>query len=111
MKLITERMLIGQVAERFRRQYGARLDSPLYDGRVPRLMLAALESLDKETATAADVSLICGNDSWVQIKCDECGESVDAVIRVGQEPDYDSSTASLCFGCVRAAATIAGNHL
>jgi len=47
-----------------------------------------------------DVDRVIGNASWTRLHCDGCGESVDAVITVGQEPDYESATASLCPKCM-----------
>lgn len=35
--------------------------------------------------------------------CHGCGRSVAAVARVGEEPDYESSTARLCRDCLLAA--------
>ena len=32
--------------------------------------------------------------------CDGCGLTFEAVVVVGQEPDWDSSTARLCKGCL-----------
>lgn len=62
-----------------------------------------LDALDGETATPADVDSIIGNSSWTRLTCDECGKEVDAVLTVGQEPDYESHTASLCRNCVKLA--------
>lgn len=50
-------------------------------------------------ATAKDVAEIVGNDSWVGERCDECLER-DAIVLVGQEPDYESATVYLCAECV-----------
>ena len=33
-------------------------------------------------------------------QCDACGEVVDRVVTVGEEPDYESSTATLCRTCL-----------
>lgn len=35
--------------------------------------------------------------------CDQCNKEVDTLVVVGQEPDYESRTASLCPDCVKAA--------
>lgn len=47
------------------------------------------------------VDEVIGNTSWTACRCDECEGQFDAVIEVGQEPDYESSTAKLCEGCVQ----------
>lgn len=54
-------------------------------------------------ATAADVERIIGNDSWVSIYCDECGNKVPVVIEIGDAPDYGSSTANVCLTCLEEA--------
>jgi len=37
------------------------------------------------------------------IMCGECGKSVDAVIQIGEEPDFESRTAYVCLACLRKA--------
>lgn len=59
----------------------------------------ALVALGSEPS-ADDVDRVIGNTSWTQCRCDECDTVCEEVIQVGQEPDYDSSTAELCFDCV-----------
>jgi hypothetical protein len=46
------------------------------------------------------VDQIIGNGSWTRVKCDNCGK-VASVVTVGQEPDYESSTANVCQDCLR----------
>ena len=93
MKLITERDLIMGVAEAWSRQY----TNASGDKAVIKKMLQAL---DKETATREDVKDIIGNYSWTQITCDECGQYSTLVVQVGQGPDYESNTATLCAECL-----------
>jgi hypothetical protein len=38
-------------------------------------------------------------------KCDACGEERERLVRVGEAPDYDSSTATLCRECLVEALT------
>ena len=61
-------------------------------------------------ATAEDVKDIIGNDSWTNLRCDECEtDGLDVIIQVGQEPDYDSSTVNLCIDCsVKATSLLKG---
>lgn len=33
-------------------------------------------------------------------QCDECGQECDMLILLGQEPDYESSTAGICKNCL-----------
>lgn len=37
------------------------------------------------------------------LECNGCGERVCAVVTVGEEPDYESSTTNLCKACLLAA--------
>jgi hypothetical protein len=96
MELITERSLIATVSERWREQYS----SSRYPDK--QSIAVRLEKLDLKTATAEQVKEIIGNDSWTRVpRCSECGtESVARIVRVGEEPDYDSNTAYLCPSCV-----------
>lgn len=50
--------------------------------------------------TPEDVDDVIGNNSWTAVFCHECGKSVDEVVQVGQEPDYDSCTANICKPCL-----------
>ena len=92
MEIITKRSLILDVADRWKSQYP---DGK--DGIYEKLMDL------KISATEDDVALIIGNSSWTEINCDECGRSVDAAAQVGQEPDYESRTAIVCFPCLEIA--------
>lgn len=53
------------------------------------------------TATAADVAAIIGNSSWVGHQCNECGEGADVAFQLGQEPDYESHTVTVCAVCAK----------
>lgn len=50
-----------------------------------------------------DVNKVIGNTSWTDCLCNECGELVEEVVQLGQEPDYDSATANICFPCLKKA--------
>jgi hypothetical protein len=114
MKLTTQRDLIRAVAARWRQQYEPFThDTPLFSVRnVYRQAISnkeiaeTLDAIDAETATPEDIAAIIGNESWTRLSCDECGKDTDAVLTVGQEPDYDSHTASLCRSCVKRAFSI-----
>ena len=98
MKLITERDLIRSVSSRWNEQY---------KHWPPGDRLAAL---DLEVVTADEVAGIIGNTSWTHIKCDECGdEDTGAVVQIGQEPDYESCTATICFACLEKALALKPN--
>jgi hypothetical protein len=107
MKLITERTQVREVAAMWANSYP--LSEPY--GRDPdkQAITRALAALDAETATAADVAAIIGNDTWCgPSTCHECGAVVDVAVQVGEEPEYESRTATLCFACVEQALTLIG---
>lgn len=56
--------------------------------------------------TEDKIKSIIGNDSWTRLECDECHQDSDIVIRLGQEPDYDSATVHVCMKCLRKAARL-----
>jgi hypothetical protein len=101
MKLLNERAQIKGLAQRWRRQY----PKGTYDADTRgRNVQAELDALDEETATADQVAEIIGNGSWVQPRaCHECKAETWDLVEVGEEPDYDSSTASLCAPCLASA--------
>lgn len=100
-KLITRRDVIRGIAKRWHEQYG---DNPERHGPDKTEIYRGLLALDLETCSPADVEAVIGNATWTRLKCNGCGRDVDAVVQVGDEPDYESSTADLCRSCAEAAA-------
>jgi len=113
MKLITQRDQIRTIAERWKGQYCRRAFSPaankvidfwsrVYICDSTEEVYKKLAALDVETATPADIDAIIGNDFWGKLgyHCNECdAEPPDAILQVGEEPDYESRTAFLCRDC------------
>lgn len=66
-----------------------------------------LESLPKNSASIEDVVSITGEEFRSRVGgpflCNECGEMKDTVVQLGEEPNYESSTANVCFDCLRKA--------
>lgn len=102
--LNTERAKVRRVAAHWRAQYpeGCRNKRRLpFD---PDKVYAKLKALDAETATAADVAAIIGNESWCRPDdCDQCGKTTYQTITVGEPRNYESNTATLCLACLRKA--------
>ena len=106
MELLNERHQVRTVAEKWRTQHGT--GTYVADKR-GRMVGDELAALDPETATADDVAEIIGNRSWVDKSiCHECGAETWDAVEVGQPPDYESSTATICGGCLRAALRLLG---
>jgi hypothetical protein len=96
MEIITERLTILSVSDKWDRQYPVgRSDEKHFEiGRHLRV-------LDLNTATSDDLERIIGNRSWSATpKCSECGTQNVPVVEVGEEQDYESATAWLCKECV-----------
>ena len=96
MKVITQRQQIQGIAQQWRDHSSVHVD-PVNHKRVQ----TKLDALDLDTATAAEVDAII--PGWIDLRCHECGLSATAVVEVGEEPDYESSTAHLCFSCAEEA--------
>lgn len=97
MKILDRKKLASTACERWARVY----DSGRY-GEDKLLILENLKKLGKNP-TPDDVDNIIGNKTWTNLLCSECGEYKEKIIIVGQEPNYESSTAYLCNDCVRKA--------
>jgi hypothetical protein len=103
MELMNERQQIKAVARKWKRQYPTGVNGGVDIG-------AKLAALDVEAATADDVAQIIGNRSWVAKEtCDECGAETWDAVQLGEEPDYESSTATICGDCLRAALRLLGD--
>ena len=97
MKLITRAGLAKAAAARWKQQYcknGEWKRWPDKESVYYKLIALGPNPL------ANDVDSVIGNGSWTDICCDECCVHVDSAMRVGEEPDYESSTALICKPCL-----------
>ena len=107
MKLLNERNQVREVASRWREQYGSGTYRVDKRGRMVGDELAAL---DLETATADVVEEIIGYRGWVQMNtCHECGTETWDAVQLGEPPDYESHTSTICGPCLRAALRLLGD--
>lgn len=67
-------------------------------------------SLAAEQITPEAINAAIGNESWTRVTCDECGAEQECVIEIGQEPDYESSTAHVCLDCLQSAVALLAPH-
>lgn len=101
MKLLTERAQVRTVAARWREHYG--------DLARGREYAARLDALDTETATAEDVAAALDGRRWVAPgTCHECRDWTWDLVELGEEPDYDSCTVSICRACLTKALELLG---
>lgn len=101
MKIITKQASvvpsINYFLNNYRRYSGS--NAPFYT----KERFDRISSLNPSTCTVEQFNTALGNTSWTDLKCDECGNNVDMLVQVGQEPDYESSTANVCVKCLRKA--------
>ena len=98
MELTTKSMLISSVVSRWKMQY-YRGGQWTHSGKEE--IYENLKS--EEHLTEENITKIIGNSSWTKNACDECGKDSDKLVVIGQAPDYDSSTASICPDCLKKA--------
>jgi hypothetical protein len=96
--VITSRKRIRGVAAAWKKQY-----PKAEPGSKWANIEAELRALDVETATAEDVEAIIGNRSWTRTFCNVCEEEKETIVRLGDVPDYESSTLYACEDCLAAA--------
>lgn len=108
MKVITIRSQIREVAEKWRAHKCITRgwvgnNAPVWTGR-DFAVYQRLAALDPETATAADVEAIIGNDTWAcAYWCGECGKESDTVVRFGvgnKEGGVSEYDHNLCIDCI-----------
>lgn len=99
LKLITRQSLANNVAEHWKKVY-------LYENEWSFIAIGSSEEIYNKLVALPkpvdpdEVDRIIGNPSWTGVTCDNCGKTA-SVVTVGQEPDYDSSTANVCQECLR----------
>jgi hypothetical protein len=109
MKLITQRNLIKEVAQRWKQHYycNNKNEWAQYSGmNNTKNVYDSLVKLDFNTCSVNEVNKIVGNNMWTEITCDECEKKVSAVVQVGEEENHDTRTANLCFKCLDKAAKL-----
>lgn len=107
MIVTTLQQVVDSVPERYKMQYcrygkwgGLSPEFGPPEDTYNRLM-ALPSPLSKQ-----DVDEIIQNTSWTRLQCDECQREVETIVRLGEEPDYESSTARICPDCLRQAISL-----
>lgn len=99
MNLITKKELLASLASRWEWHYRAYLK----DGDSNDKSLKYEKLLNEPNLTESRATEIIGNSSWTHNVCDECSNECDIVVQLGQESDYESSTAQICLICLQVA--------
>lgn len=103
MELITRRAKAASTAARWKSQYNrGRGDAGKFK------IYSDLINLG-DSPEPSDVDAVIGNATWTACVCTECECAAQSVVRVGEEPDYESSTAWLCKQCVEQALNLFGD--
>lgn len=95
---------IEDVADRWRRQYQRNDDgggirwNGIIDARGSEAIWRELTALPA-TATYQDVDRVIGTQGWATFWCDVCHDYVPEAVQIGDEPDYESDTVTLCLAC------------
>lgn len=101
MRLITKEMIVKGVAERWKTAYFSPKTNN-WGTTISGDMEIVYKKLLKATSEK-EVNDIIGNKFWTELHCDDCKKEVDAVVQLGDEPDYESATANICFECLEKA--------
>lgn len=105
MKIIKKSFKIENIAEHWKVKYPK--NTRLFGGKTSDEIYNLLLNLNPKTEKG--IKKIIGNASWTRNNCDECKKDADLLIEIGQEPDYESSTAQICIKCLQKAVTLLKN--
>lgn len=105
VEIVTKQSLIERAADMWKEQYyNKKLETwgnwgKFYNGLTPEEIYQKLLGVKTED----EVKKAIGNGSWTRNICNECGLDSDIVVVLGEKPDIESSTASICPNCLRKA--------
>lgn len=102
MERVTLRAKCAGVAQKWREQYFVNKCWGTTQRGSSRDVYEKLIELGP-SPTSVQIADVIGNDSWTHVRCDECEQPQERVIRLGQRPDYDVSTIYICDECLNRA--------
>ena len=96
---ITRAEVVASVPRAWERQYSD-LKGPQWSSHqaIMQQLLALPEGF-----TAEEVNRIIGNESWTSLRCEECGNEVEAVFCFGDTEYASSPSVNVCEVCIRKA--------
>ena len=98
MILITKQDLAKTAKDRWKAQYYENGEWYTYRGDKREITYNNLVALGGNPSSD-DVNKVIGNNSWTNITCSECKESVDAAVELG-ETGYDTEYVYACKECL-----------
>lgn len=98
MRLITKQNLANIAKDRWKAQYYKNGEWYTYCGDDREITYNNLVALG-DNPSPDDVNEVIGNNSWTNITCSECKESVDSVVELG-EVGYDTEYVYVCKDCL-----------
>ena len=100
-RLLTRRNVILAVRDRFWEQYRNYTPKHLFRNELSVAQIdARLAELDLKTCTHIEVEAAMGGLRWVDHACDGCSKNFDILVRMGDEPDYETRWQDLCRDCL-----------
>ena len=107
MRIVTWREVVKDLPKMYRERFeNWDRQHRFPDGTTIGQNMDALRALDMESCSPEDIAAI-GLTGWVGLRCDECGKEQDALVRLGEEPDYEARWQDLCRECLQAALNLA----
>lgn len=97
MEVITKRMLIDSVAERYEEAYRTRCGRWLIAGMEQRH--EQLVALPKGASEKQVARILGGSTHWTVNRCEECEQDEDTTVAIG-DAGLDRWPARLCFKCL-----------
>lgn len=114
IQVVTRRMVIREARQRWLQVYK---DDPV-DWEIGKpgelksvgAIRAALEALDIEVCTIADLDEAIGGAGWANNQCDECDRDQETVVQLSRKPSFgdDGRWIKLCLDCLDRARSLLG---
>lgn len=97
LKIIYKRDRLDGIAQKWRNTYGHGFYANDPD---KQKIQDKLDALAPKQFLPEEADTIIGNSSWTEFKCDLCKQDKDVLMRMGEEPDYESRWLDCCQECI-----------
>jgi len=104
MEIVSKKTRAKDIYKRWIKQY------PLKYHKKGKWAQIGARLKNEKPKTEEEVNAIIGNESWMRVHCYQCDEPKDIVVRVGEKPDYESSTSWICKDCLIIALKMIEDH-